>query len=122
MIKNKKFLISLLGLSIYSLVNSNNIVSANEVEVSSNPKQVKTVQKMDVSSRGLGIASPGEVIADELNIRSGPGTNYTIIDSISKGHAVQVTDYTKGWSYIIYTDGGTQKRGWAASRYIRLAP
>ena len=42
------------------------------------------------------------VTATTLNVRSGAGTNYSIIGSLSKGTKVEVISTTNGWSKIKY--------------------
>lgn len=59
-----------------------------------------------------------KVTVDELNIRTGPSTSYTAIDSISYGATVLPigdNDYApndKLWYYIQYKDNGRTKVGW----------
>lgn len=63
-----------------------------------------------------------QVAVDELNIRSGPSTGYSAIDSISYGHDVLPIGDNGGslststsnplWYYIEYSDNGRTKTGW----------
>jgi uncharacterized protein YgiM (DUF1202 family) len=50
------------------------------------------------------------VNAPELNIRSGPGTQYNVISSASFGDVVSVINTEKGWSFI--------GSGWVKSNHI----
>ena len=54
------------------------------------------------------------VTATTLNVRSGAGTNYSIIGSLSKGTKVEVISTTNGWSKIKY-NGST---GYVSSQYL----
>lgn len=63
------------------------------------------------------------VTADELNVRSGPGTNYTAIDSLSYQKGFDAKDYSNGFYYIRYTDSvwsHEQKYDWVSADYIHL--
>ena len=50
-----------------------------------------------------------------LNIRTGPGTNYTKTGSLSKGEQVIVLSTDNGWSRILYHGS---KTGWVSSQYL----
>ena len=60
--------------------------------------------------------TPASVTAEvALNIRSGPGTNHSIIGSLSSGEVVIELSTANGWSRILYH--GT-KTGYVSSRYL----
>jgi uncharacterized protein YraI len=46
-----------------------------------------------------------------LNVRSGPGTHYSVIDNLEPGETVEVTAESGGWYQI---DG----QGWASANYL----
>ena len=48
-----------------------------------------------------------------LNVRSGPGTNYSVIGKLSKGTAVTVTQVNGSWSYIT-----SPVSGWVSNSYL----
>lgn len=50
-----------------------------------------------------------------LNIRTGPGTNYTKTGSLPKGEQVIVLSADNGWSRILYHGS---KTGWVNSQYL----
>ena len=50
-----------------------------------------------------------------LNVRSGGGTSYTVIDSVPKGEIVIILSTENGWSKILYN--GT-KTGFVSSQYL----
>lgn len=55
-----------------------------------------------------------EVGASSLNVRSGPGTNYRTIGSLTAGTRVNVSDTSGSWSRISYGSG----TGWVHSSYL----
>ncbi|WP_349407988.1 SH3 domain-containing protein [Pseudalkalibacillus sp. SCS-8] len=58
------------------------------------------------------------VSATSLNIRSGPGTNHSVVGSLRKGDKVDVLQRKEGWSQIQYN----QLKGWVAERYLTNGP
>ena len=59
----------------------------------------------------------GTVTASSLNVRSGPGTGYSIIGGLFKGNKVTVKSKTGSW-YAINFNGRT---GYVTSQYISLS-
>ena len=62
-------------------------------------------------------SSPATVATQSggLNIRSGAGTSYSKIGSLSRGEDVQVLSKTAGWSFILYHGN---KTGYVSSSYL----
>ncbi len=60
-------------------------------------------------------AQTGTVTASVLNIRSGAGTNYSVITKAYKGESVDILDTNNGWYKVKLSNG---KIGWASSDYI----
>ncbi len=58
----------------------------------------------------------GKVIADELLIRSGPGTNYSILGYLKEGTAVTVTEKKSGGAL----EWGKISKGWICLNYVQL--
>nr|WP_243449921.1 N-acetylmuramoyl-L-alanine amidase [Neobacillus terrae] len=58
-----------------------------------------------------------KVTASNLNVRSGAGTGYSTVGSVSQGKIVTVVAQKTGWSQIAY---GTLK-GWVSSQYLTLS-
>ena len=56
-----------------------------------------------------------EVNATSLNVRSGAGTNYSIIGKLSKGSKIDVISESNGWSKINYNG----KIGYVSSSYLK---
>jgi len=57
-----------------------------------------------------------EVISPSLNVRSGPGTNYKVVDWIQKGEIVNVLKDGNKWDYIEFTNG---KKGYVSDHYLK---
>jgi len=50
-----------------------------------------------------------------LNVRTGPGTEYSVVDSLDPGEVVEVGEcISNGWCYIYQTG----PNGWVSSRYL----
>lgn len=70
-------------------------------------------------------AKAARVHADNLNVRSGPGTNHSIVAKLGRNTSVTVIDETSSggrtWYKIQFSaSNGTQAAGYAASEYIRF--
>lgn len=54
-----------------------------------------------------------------LNIRSGPGASYAVVDNLAPGEVVDITEcQASGWCYVTH-DGPD---GWVSSTYLTMAP
>ena len=63
----------------------------------------------------------GQVTATTLNVRSGPGTDYTAISSLKSGAQVVVLDTsTPGWYQVLFSSGGAAVTGWVSADYLTL--
>lgn len=51
------------------------------------------------------------VTANLLNVRLGPGTQYAIVDRLSKGTACQLSEIQNGWGHI-------ENKGWVSMDYV----
>jgi len=65
------------------------------------------------------MAAPLPVIADAtalttLNVRSGPGTGYRVVDVLYRGESVDVAGCRPGWCYI----STPRAKGWASAGYL----
>lgn len=61
----------------------------------------------------------GTVNANNVNVRSGPGTTFPSITKVSKGAAVTVKEQAFGWYNVVLPDGSTT--GWIASWLVDTA-
>lgn len=69
-------------------------------------------------------ADPGKgqtalVIAENVNVRSGPGTSYQILAVATKGTRITVFTLSNGWYSVQLPDG---TRGWISARYVDTRP
>ncbi len=65
------------------------------------------------------------VNATSLNVRSGPGTGYSVAGKLSYGASISVTGETTGsdgkvWYQVRFTKNGTQATGYVRSDYIKF--
>lgn len=60
------------------------------------------------------------VIAEKLNVRSGPGKEYDIINTLEYGNVVKVKSRIKYWTEILYKDieNDILIEGWVYTRYL----
>lgn len=58
------------------------------------------------------------IVTTNLNLRTGPGTNYGTIGSIPNGARVDVRGCTNGYGWCQVNYSGTT--GWASSRYLAM--
>jgi uncharacterized protein YraI len=49
-----------------------------------------------------------------LNVRSGPGTNYRVIDTLRPGENVEISRRSGGWCYLVKSGPD----GWSSCRYL----
>ena len=59
----------------------------------------------------------GIVVADALNVRSGPGLNYYIRNVIDEGKTVVIVETKDGWHKI---KTGNNSYGWVSGDYISV--
>lgn len=76
-----------------------------------------SVSTVKTASDNLTRTVPGYygVTADVLNVRSGPGTSYSIIGTLSRGQAVLVTSISNGWARF----GFANTTGYAKADYLK---
>ncbi len=67
------------------------------------------------SQNGTSISGYGKVTASTLNVRSGAGTNYSVVTKVYKGDKVNLLESSNGWYKVKLSNG---KVGWASSDYI----
>ncbi len=60
-----------------------------------------------------------EITGDNVNIRSGRGTNYYSCGKLNKGDRVKVVDHQLGWSCIVPPAGSFS---WISTKYIGIDP
>lgn len=66
----------------------------------------------------LGMASPAlaepAVATGAVNVRTGPGTSYRVIDTLGQGERVETQRCVSGWCLISYAGPG----GWVSRNYL----
>lgn len=71
-----------------------------------------------LSLDGAALAEPATATA-WLNVRSGPGGSYSVVDTLAPGEEVEITEcQTNGWCYVDHV--GTD--GWVSSSYLTTTP
>lgn len=60
----------------------------------------------------MGVSGTGIINATNVNIRTGPGTNFPIVTKVNKDTTVTIKEQAFGWYKIVLSDGTT---GWVAS-------
>ena len=58
-----------------------------------------------------------EIVGDDVNIRSGPGTNYYSCGKLNKGDRVEVVSTQSGWSRIVPPTGTFS---WISMQYVGI--
>ncbi|HJH62763.1 MAG TPA: phosphodiester glycosidase family protein [Firmicutes bacterium] len=64
---------------------------------------------------GLVTASPS------LNVRSGPGTGYSLVGSLATGAQVAVLAEQNGWYQVLFPSGSAAVTGWVSASYVTLS-
>lgn len=78
-------------------VSDNNIQpsTSQAKQISSQRSQEKNTKSISSADRIMRIKAP-----DELNVRSGPGTTFKVVNKLRSGDIVAVQRTENGWSYI----------------------
>ncbi len=61
-----------------------------------------------------------QVTANVLNVRSGAGTGYGILDTFTKGKEAELIEQGREWLKIRYTSDGTKKTGYVYAKYVKV--
>lgn len=68
-----------------------------------------------IGGTAAALAQPG-VATGSVNVRSGPGTNYSKLGALSAGEVVDVENCQGSWCYV---DRQSGKDGWVAANYLK---
>ena len=80
---------------------------SSEVQIQSEtPVQTETVRETEEIDTLKSMTASTKYASTQANIRSGPGTQYTMLTDVDQGEAVQVTGQTTSW-YQVKLDGRT---------------
>ena len=93
---------------------SKNYVQKISGDVGSNNNGSVGTNKIEINKDGV-VANLGSVSA--LNIRSGPGTSYSVQDTLALNTKIRVNYEQNGWYNITYSNG---KVGFASKTYVNL--
>lgn len=83
-------------------------------EIANLKKQIATLTGKPTTSTQTGV-----VTSSSLNMRSGPGTNFAIIRTLTLGTEFTVIKKEGDWLQIRLKDG---REGWVHSGFVRLSP
>lgn len=61
-----------------------------------------------------------QVTANELNVRSGAGTGYSVVETFTKGKEAELLEQGKEWMKILFSSGGTKKTGYVYAKYVKV--
>lgn len=103
----------------------NETVSASETgggDIEAFGEQNVVVTGPITPSAGTPISVSGAVTVNgnNVNIRSGPGTNFPVITQVNRGTTLNIREQAFGWYRVILSDGSTS--GWIASWLVNGAP
>lgn len=85
------------------------IIQYTRIDTSAVVDQVEDVQQTAV------------VIAEELNLREGPGTSYKVLAVLTLGTALDIVGSATGtWVHVIATDGDEDVEGYVSRKYIDI--
>lgn len=68
-------------------------------------------------SKAVNTERTGQVTADALRVRTGPGTSYQVAGSLKKGDTIEITKEENNW-YEVSTSFG---KGWVSKDYIQTS-
>lgn len=84
--------------------------------ISTSGSSESTSNQSNSTSSGTTVSGNGKVnVSSRLNIRSGAGTNYSLVGKANNGDVVKLLEQNNGWYKIKLSNGVT---GWASSQYI----
>lgn len=109
----------------YSVNGSTNYgyISGDYVKITEefNKPSTPEVEKPSVPETGgnQGVTREGQVvgISSRLNVRSGAGTNYSVVTTITNGTKLKINSESNGWYNVTLSNG---KSGYVSSQYVKL--
>ncbi len=82
------------------------------------PSYVKIVSKVDGGNSGSTTATAGEITANSVNLRSGPGTNYTKLDKLQKMDDLTILEKSGDWYKV--TAIAIKKTGYVYASFVKV--
>ena len=104
-VNSVKFMVGSLIVATMPLISS---TKAHAAELGTSIAQSNTISNTNTI---------GTVTASRLNLRSGPGTNYSIIHVLYQGNQVKVIGLSGSWYKVLLSDGRT---GWVSKTYLSV--
>lgn len=65
----------------------------------------------------MGVSGTGTITGDNVNIRTGPGTNFPVVVKAKKGDTVTIKEQAFGWYRVVLNNSSTV--GWVASWLVQ---
>ncbi len=91
------------------------------------PSQIEQIDKSGKKNDGGDASAGATMVVTEktANVRSGPGTNYDVVSTVSQGQTYKATGNQKTASngriwYEIYLDNKMSQTGWASEKVIKF--
>lgn len=103
------------GQEIYKLIeqakgyNGSTTPDIEEESETTNPQSPTLIAKGKVTG-----------ISSKLNVRSGAGTNYSVVGSLKNAQSVNIYEKLNGWYKIDYSVNGTTNYGYVSSSYVNI--
>ncbi len=72
-----------------------------------------------VAEQTLSFPYVAQIIGDDVNLRSGPGTNYYLCGKLNKADVVKVVQQKYGWSCVVPPEGTFS---WISKQYVEIDP
>ena len=82
------------------------------------PNYVTIVSKVEGASSGTTTATAGEITANSVNLRSGPGTNYSKVDKLQKMDDVTILEKSGDWYKV--TAIAIKKTGYVYASFVKV--
>lgn len=84
------------------------------------PNYVTIVSKVEGASSGSGstTATAGEITANSVNLRSGPGTNYSKVDKLQKQDSLTILEKSGDWYKV--TAIAIKKTGYVYASFVKV--
>ncbi|MCK8602267.1 TIGR04211 family SH3 domain-containing protein [Desulfoferrobacter suflitae] len=74
---------------------------------------------MFFSPPGMAVTTAYVTDLGQVNLRSGPGTDYRVVSTLSSGFVVEVLANKGGWSNVrLVKEGGESIEGWILDKYL----
>ena len=105
------------GIYIYKKPKHRELKQLPELAATVAPKQ-KTAPAAKPAETKPAQVMKAYITAEKLNIRSGPGTKFTITGNLHKNTEVTITAYDGNWFRISFKDGDKNASGWVYRNFL----